>query len=127
MWVLSFAKDTCGSKNKHGRFNGNSMKDLEPRFHSKLMALSTNEKEVFALLHLGTPEGIGKYASFLGFAIIKEDGDGKYFLILADNKPSNGEFPTVLMAFHESVIESSDIPWEILRDKLEGKFDKKYV
>ena len=79
MWILPFAKDTYGSKNKHGRFDGNPMKDLESQFHSKLMALSTNEKDVFALLHLGTPEGIGKYASFLGFAITKEDDDGNIF------------------------------------------------
>ena len=104
------------------------MKNLEPQFHARLMALPTNDEGVSAILHVGTPEGIGKYASFLGFGITKDDEDGRYFLILENSKPSNEEFPTVLMAFHESIIEPSEIPWEVLRDKLKGKFnDKRYV
>lgn len=101
------------------------MKDLEPQFHSKLMGLPTNDEGVFAILHVGTPEGVGKYASFLGFGITKEDEDGTYFLILDSNKSANGEFPTVLMAFHESTVEMNTLPWEILRDKLNGKFNNK--
>jgi len=104
------------------------MKNLEPKFHAKIMCLPTIESEdCFALLHIGTNEGDSQYASFLGMAITKTDDDGLYYLVVNDTPfdEETQEFPTVLMAFHNSVVENSDVPWEIFKAKMDGEFDNK--
>ncbi len=80
------------------------------------------------MLHLGTNEGEEQFASLLGIAVKKSDEDGIYYMVLDDTEiPSDDidEFPVVMMAFHEDVIEHSSIPWEIFRDKMNGKFNNK--
>ena len=104
------------------------MRNPEPKFHAKIMCLPTVESaDCFALLHIGTNEGDSQYASFLGMAITKMDDDGLYYLVVADTpfNEETQEFPTVLMAFHSSVVETSDVPWEVFKAKMDGKFDSK--
>ena len=104
------------------------MNDLETKFHAKIMSLPTvASKNCFALLHMGTNEGDSKYASFLGMAMTKIDDDGLYYLVVADTPFDERiqEFPTVLMAFHNSVVENSDVPWEVFKAKMDGEFDSK--
>ena len=133
MWTLHPNQYANWSKSKHERLDGNTvkvknMKNLEPKFHSKIICLPTVESEdCFALLHVGTNEGDSQYASFLGMAITKIDEDGLYYIVV-ENTPFDErtqEFPTVLMAFHNSVVENSDIPWEIFKAKMDGEFDNK--
>ena len=104
------------------------MRNPEPEFHAEIMCLPTVESEdCFALLHLGANEGESQYASFLGMAITKTDDDGLYYLVV-EGTPFDEEtqaFPTVLMAFHNSVVRNSDIPWEIFKAKMDGEFDNK--
>ena len=104
------------------------MRYLDPKFHAKILCLPTVESEdCFALLHLGANEGESQYASFLGMAITKTDDDGLYYLVVEGTPFDEGtqEFPTVLMAFHNSIVENSDIPWEIFKAKMDGEFDNK--
>ena len=104
------------------------MRYLDPKFHAKILCLPTVENEdCFVLLHLGTNEGEAQYASFLGMAITKIDDDGLYYLVVEGTPFDEGtqEFPTVLMAFHNSIVENSDIPWEIFKAKMDGEFDNK--
>ena len=97
------------------------MKELEPTYHAKLVALSTNKDSYFALLHLGVSEGREQFASLLGIAITKEDEDGTYYVVLDVNAPDN-ETPIIKLAVHESLVELSEVPWEIFKDVVNGKF-----
>ena len=109
-------------------YKSKKMRNLESKFHAKIMSLPTVESEdCFALLHMGTNEGESQYASFLGMAITKTDDDGLYYLVVEDTPFDEKieEFPTVLMAFHSSVVENSDVPWEIFKAKMDGEFDNK--
>ena len=99
------------------------MRRLEPKYHAKIMALPTNSKEHFALIHLGINEGENQFASFLGIATEQTDDDGSYYVVLAEHEISDEE-PVVLMAFHRDVVEASTVPYEIFKANLDGKFDK---
>ena len=63
----------------------------------------------------------------VNMAITKMDDDGLYYLVVEDTPfdEKTQEFPTVLMAFHNSVVENSDIPWEIFKAKMDGEFENK--
>ena len=102
------------------------MEELQSKFKAKILSLPTNEENYFAILHLGNPVGEQQFASFLGFAMQKEDDEGVYFMILEDEQPEDG-YPVVMMAFHEDVVEESSVPWEIFRDKMNGKFKTEQV
>ncbi len=102
------------------------MEELQSKFDAKILSLPTNEENYFAILHIGSPVGNKQFASFLGFAMRKEDDDGVYFMILEEEQPEDN-YPVVMMAFHEDVVEESDIPWEVFRDKMDGKFKTEYA
>ena len=97
------------------------MKELEPTYHAKLVALSTNRDNYFALLHIGTNEGQEQFASFLGIASTRQDEEGTYYMVIDDNV-SGKETPIVTLAVHESLVELSEVSWEIFRDVVAGKF-----
>lgn len=102
------------------------MKEIKPKLNAKILSLPTNEENYFAILHIGNPNDGQQFASFLGFAMRREDEDGVYFMVLEEEQPEDN-YPVVMMAFHEDVIEESDVPWEVFRDKMEGKFKTEYV
>ena len=102
------------------------MEEIIPKFKAKILSLPTNEEDYFAILHLGNPIGEQQFASFLGFAMRREDEEGVYFMVLEDEQPEDN-YPIVMMAFHEDVVEESDIPWEVFRDKMKGKFKTEHV
>ena len=97
------------------------MKDLEPTYHGKLVALSMNKDDYFALLHIGVNEGQEQFASFLGIASTRQDDEGTYYIVV-DDSVSGKETPIVTLAVHESLVEVGEVPWEIFRDAVKGKF-----
>ena len=52
------------------------MEELQSKFDAKILSLPTNEENYFAILHIGSPVGNKRFASFLGFAMRKEADDG---------------------------------------------------
>ena len=101
------------------------MKDIPmSKYHGKLVVLSTNNEDQFALLHIGVEEGQERFASFLGLAITKQDEDGTYFIVMLDEPVTPNTAPIIKLAVHESIVHRSEVPWEIFRDAVGGKFTK---
>ena len=93
-------------------------------FISKFVAMPSNDEGVFMLVHItnkANDEG-EDIASIVGPVVKETDEEGTYYVMPKTEETAlNDTVCTVLMAFHESEVEESELPWEIFRDVISGK------
>jgi hypothetical protein len=98
---------------------------------SKFIAMPANEEGVYMIVQV-SEESDGNdtedYASVVGAFIKEEDDDGVYYVMPDTNSDSQitdfiDGYKSVLIAFHESKVSESDVPWEVFRDVIAGKIE----
>jgi hypothetical protein len=98
---------------------------------SKFIAMPSNEEGVYMIVHV-SEEANGKdtddYASVVGAFVKEEDGEGVYYVMPNVNSDTQitdfiDGYKSVLIAFHESKVSESDVPWEVFRDVISGKIE----
>ena len=86
--------------------------------------MPSNDEGVFMLVHItnkANDEG-EDIASIVGPVVKETDEEGTYYVMPKTEETAlNDTVCTVLMAFHESEVEESELPWEIFRDVISGK------
>jgi len=93
-------------------------------FISKFVAMPSNDEGIFMLVHItNTANDNGEdVASIIGPVVKETDEDGTYYVMpKTEGTTTDATASTVLMAFHESRIEESEVAWEIFRDVIGGK------
>ena len=93
-------------------------------FISKFVAMPSNDEGVFMLVHItNTASDEGEdIASIVGPVVKETDEEGTYYVMpKTDGIVWDATVSTVLMAFHESEVEESDLAWEVFRDVISGK------
>jgi hypothetical protein len=93
-------------------------------FISKFVAMPSNDEGVFMLVHItDTASDEGEdVASIIGPVVKETDEEGTYYVMpKTEETVWDATASTVLMAFHESQIEESEVAWEIFRDVIGGK------
>ena len=94
------------------------------RFISKFVAMPSNDEGVFMLVHMtNTANDYGEdVASIIGPVVKETDEEGTYYVMpKTEGTAIDATESTVLMAFHESKVEESDLAWEIFRDVISGQ------
>ena len=93
-------------------------------FISKFVAMPSNDEGVFMLVHItnkANDEG-EDIASIVGPVVKETDEEGTYYVMpKTEGTAIDATASTVLMAFHESRVEESEVAWEIFRDVISGK------
>ena len=86
--------------------------------------MPSNDEGVFMLVHItnkANDEG-EDIASIVGPVVKKTDEEGTYYVMpKTEGTAIDATEYTVLMAFHESEVEESDLAWEVFRDVISGK------
>ena len=93
-------------------------------FISKFVAMPSNDEGVFMLVHMAnTANDEGEdIASIVGPVVKETDEEGTYYVLpKTEGTAIDATAYTVLMAFHESEVEESDLAWEIFRDVISGQ------
>jgi|TARA_B100002003_G_C13699938_1_gene352094 hypothetical protein len=92
-------------------------------FISRLVALPTSDKDVFMLVHV--TDTVGPYdediASLIGPFIRESDEDGTYYIMPDTSGLEKEGYKKVLVAFHSSQVEESEVPWEVFIQVVTGK------
>ena len=86
--------------------------------------MPSNDEGVFMLVHItNTASDEGEdIASIVGPVVKETDEEGTYYVMpKTEGTAIDATEYNVLMAFHESKVEESDLAWEIFRDVISGQ------